>query len=58
MTDDSNKTAYTGIGRETINAELVLMKVVFNRLVDAGILRVSPAKQTGFLKRMKKVFTS
>jgi integrase len=44
------------ITRETINAELTLLKAVFNRLVDAKVLRSSPAKQTKMLKANERSF--
>ncbi len=44
------------ITRETINAELTLLKAVFNRLVDAKLLPSSPAMQTKMLKANERTF--
>jgi hypothetical protein len=44
------------ITRETINAELTLLKAVFNRLVDAKVLPSSPATLTKMLKANERTF--
>ena len=44
------------ITRETINAELTLLKAVFNRLVDAKFLPSSPASRAKMLKANERTF--
>jgi integrase len=44
------------IKRETVNHELTLLKAVFNRLVDAKILRENPARKVKQLKANDRTF--
>jgi integrase len=44
------------IKRETVNHELTLLKAVFNRLVDAKILRDNPARKVKQLKANERNF--
>ena len=44
------------IKRETINAELLALKMIFNRLVESKILRESPARSIKQLKLNDRSF--